>query len=342
MLDTSLVIGPDTGPVGIDPTLRSVVEALSGSGDITRSHGPLGWSFRLRPQNANASGLYQGTTIRPGFSLVLSDLQYTDESTYHHVCGEYLKLHFKLSGTSLIGSEQEENVPVPAGLMSFLVQPIESVKYEHVLENSHERSITMICSKDFVADILSPNTENLPTSIADFLRSRADRFSYNSLPMPPQMRPIVEDILNPPHTGMLGDLMVEAKALELLCFAIKQILGTSRSAGAVRARDRKKVEDLCAILDDDSQSSQSIADLCKLLAWNETQMMECFKQVTGTTISSYRHRLRMDNALRQLCNTDASITEVAFNAGYEHPSNFATAFKRTFGFSPRLARTRLN
>lgn len=330
----------DTAQIGFDPTLQSVVEALKVS--VGSRPGPVGSAFHLQPQSEIVSGWYNGMTIRPGFSLVLSDLHYAEECVYHHVCGEYLKLHFKLDGTSVIGSDQEEDVPVPAGLMSFLVQPVNSVKYERIVGESRERSITMICSKDFVAGLLSPNMPDLPVSIADFLRTRASHFSYNSLPMHPQMRPIVEDILSPPHGGALGNLMMEAKALELLCFAIKQILGSSRAADMVRARDRRKIEELCQILDDDTQAAFSIAELCRHLAWNETQMMECFKQVTGTTISNYRQRVRMDNALRQLCDTDASITEVAFNAGYEHPSNFATAFKRTFGFSPRLARTRLN
>ncbi|MBB4631449.1 helix-turn-helix transcriptional regulator [Sphingosinicella soli] len=330
----------DTAGTGFDPTLQSVVEAMKAR--IESRPGPVGKAFLLQPETETVRGWYNGLTIRPGFSLVLSDLRYAEQCVYHHECGEYLKLHFKLDGTSVIGSEQEEDVPVLPGLMSFLVQPTDSVKYERIVGESHERSITMICSKDFVSGLLSPGTPDLPASIADFLRARASHFTYDSLPMHPQMRPIVEDILSPPDTGALGNLMMEAKALELLCFAIKQILGSSRTTETVRPRDRRKIEELCRILGDDTQASYSIADLCRHLAWNETQMMECFKQVTGTTISTYRQRVRMDNARRQLCDTDASITEVAFNAGYEHPSNFATAFKRTFGYSPRLARARLN
>ena len=330
----------DTAQTGFDPTLRSVVEALNA--DIERYPGPVGNAFRLVPDSDILRGQYHGMTIRPGFSMVLSDLHYTAENLYHHVCGDYMKLHFRLCGGSVIGSEQKEDVAVPAGRMSYLVQPPDSVKYERVGAESHERSITMICSKDFMSELLSPNTPDLPVPIADFLRARGPRFTHSGLPMPPQIRPIVEDILSPPQTGPLGNLMMEAKALELLCFAIRQILGSARTADSIRPRDRRKIEELCQILDEDTQASLSIADLCRHLAWNETQMMEGFKQVTGTTISNYRQRVRMDNALRQLCDTDASITEVAFNAGYEHPSNFATAFKRTFGFSPRLARARLN
>lgn len=43
-------------------------------------------------------------------------------------------------------------------------------------------------------------------------------------------------------------------------------------------------------------------------------------------------------ALHALQTTDRSITEIAFDAGYEYAGNFATAFRRTFGFAPRTVR----
>ena len=36
---------------------------------------------------------------------------------------------------------------------------------------------------------------------------------------------------------------------------------------------------------------------------------------------------------------EASITEIALTVGFEHPSNFAKAFKRTFGYSPTSVRS---
>lgn len=69
-------------------------------------------------------------------------------------------------------------------------------------------------------------------------------------------------------------------------------------------------------------------------------MLEAFKLVTGVAISDCRRRIRMEEALHQLQVGKATVTEAAYNAGYEYPSNFATAFKCTFGFSPKLARFR--
>lgn len=59
-----------------------------------------------------------------------------------------------------------------------------------------------------------------------------------------------------------------------------------------------------------------------------------FKQIVGSTISAYCQELRLSTAWRLLQETELSITQVAFEVGYEFPTNFATAFKRRYGVSP--------
>jgi AraC-like DNA-binding protein len=294
----------------------------------------------LGPRDKKCAGVYRGTNIRPGLALVIADLLYSDDATYLHECSGELKFHFKLSGDAVISGEGSDPVSVDAGVMSFLVQPVESWKREWVLAESHERSVTLVCSRDYVAEALLPSIGQLPCSIAEFLHAPPSHFSYGSVPLPLQVRPVIEELLNPLQTGKLGAIMTEVKALELFCFACNEMLKVSTAPGGVRSKDYKKVQDLCAILDDMNSPPLNISDLSRLLAWNESQMMEAFKHVTGSTIFNYRHRARMDQAMRQLRETDISITQIAYDAGYEHPSNFATAFKRTYGFSPRLTRSR--
>lgn len=56
-----------------------------------------------------------------------------------------------------------------------------------------------------------------------------------------------------------------------------------------------------------------------------------------TTPSAFILNRRLDLAARQLkaCGTRASITDVAFDAGFEHLSTFCRAFRRKFNVSPR-------
>ena len=68
------------------------------------------------------------------------------------------------------------------------------------------------------------------------------------------------------------------------------------------------------------------------------QLMQGFKQLFGQTIFDYSQRLRMEHSKDLLETTDLTITEIAFELGYDYSNNFTTAFKRHFGMTPRAAR----
>jgi len=328
---------------GVDPTLGSMLDADTLAFVSTLKADPLSGIRhmpRIKPSDDQTFGWMQGMTVRPGFSVVMTDVRRSQRKELEFFSDDHLKLHFKLEGPSAISGATRENMVVDAGVMAFLVQPPNTVKYEMVQEHQRMRCVTMVCSREFAGQLMSPLDGDLPAPIAEYLKGPSPRFAYGYTPLPPQQRSLIEEMMNL-HSDPLSALMLEAKALELLYLALRQLSGTN-AAAAPRERDRRKVQQLCALLDSREGAGMSITQLCRTLAWNETQMMESFKQITGTTIASYRHRQRMEQALRQLRTTDLSITEIAFDAGYEHPSNFATAFKRTFGFSPRAGRASLN
>src|SRR5436305_3894739 len=98
-------------------------------------------------------GAYTAITIRDGLSLALTNLRYSNDCIYRDVVEDHIKLHFKLSGKSSISGEYAEEVPIEPGLMSFLVQPARSLKVEKIFKNSHERSATVIASREFVGHL---------------------------------------------------------------------------------------------------------------------------------------------------------------------------------------------
>jgi AraC-like DNA-binding protein len=158
------------------------------------------------------------------------------------------------------------------------------------------------------------------------------------MPLPQQIRLLAEDLINV-RCSPFERLLREARSLELLSVALIHLTQSSEMP-PLRDRDHERVRQICLTIESEGSDLHSIKDLSRLVAWNETQMMDCFKRITGTTISSYRQRHRMQAAIARLRESDVSITELAFDLGYEHPGNFATAFKKTFGFSPKAARGR--
>lgn len=59
-----------------------------------------------------------------------------------------------------------------------------------------------------------------------------------------------------------------------------------------------------------------------------------FRQLTGETPSDCRRRLLLERAAHQLSRTARSITDLAFDAGFDSLEGFSRAFRKAFGVSP--------
>ena len=66
-----------------------------------------------------------------------------------------------------------------------------------------------------------------------------------------------------------------------------------------------------------------------------TVMKDCFKAVYGKPIHAFQKEYKLQKAAQLLHDTEKSVTEIASLIGYENPNKFSSAFKNTFGCSPR-------
>ncbi|SIO25438.1 AraC family transcriptional regulator [Salinivibrio sp. ES.052] len=75
----------------------------------------------------------------------------------------------------------------------------------------------------------------------------------------------------------------------------------------------------------------TIAQACGL---SRSTLQRRFRTHLGVSVSDYIRRRRLERVKDKLLHEAISIGEAAYWAGYHHPSNFATAFKRQFGITP--------
>lgn len=66
-----------------------------------------------------------------------------------------------------------------------------------------------------------------------------------------------------------------------------------------------------------------------------------FADLHGIGLLEYARRRRLDLARELLERGDATVAQAAHRAGYAHPANFATAFRRQFGMPPSQTRPQL-
>lgn len=83
------------------------------------------------------------------------------------------------------------------------------------------------------------------------------------------------------------------------------------------------------------RSSVSIPELASSVGMSSSSLYKHFKAVTSTTPLQYLKELRLLEARRLLSEGGLAVSVVAYEVGYESPSQFSREYSRKFGVSPR-------
>jgi AraC family transcriptional activator of pyochelin receptor len=116
----------------------------------------------------------------------------------------------------------------------------------------------------------------------------------------------------------------------------QRLLTVSAKAETIRLseRDIKKLERVKSIMQTQMDQPLSINYLCAAVGLNESKLKEGFRYRFKTSPARMLMELRMRKALL-LLESGSQVAEAAYQVGYQHPSNFSTAFSRFFGWSPK-------
>ncbi|MCR4806620.1 MAG: response regulator [Lachnospiraceae bacterium] len=137
-----------------------------------------------------------------------------------------------------------------------------------------------------------------------------------------------------------GDLLVKAESftsfdeitgwLKDLCVRLKDVIREDRQ-DATRALGEKAE---AYIRDHYMDSKLSVDMLCSHLGIGTTYFSTVFKKETGLNFVAYLTKVRMEEAVRLLKETDEKSYVIAGMVGYDEPTYFSYVFKKAYGVSP--------
>ncbi len=87
--------------------------------------------------------------------------------------------------------------------------------------------------------------------------------------------------------------------------------------------------------------SLCLAELAAQANVHEVHLAATFRAKVGCTLGEYVRRLRLDEALRQLCTTDDDIATIAFATGFYDQAHFTKLFRARVGIPPSIFRQKL-
>jgi AraC-like DNA-binding protein len=161
-----------------------------------------------------------------------------------------------------------------------------------------------------------------------------------SLQAPPRIQALATEMLSPTVEGQAGQLLLRAQATEFLARAM-YALGHHVKLGSPVDHKRVRIQLTKDLIDSDLRYPWSIAELAKRAGSSRRSFNLRFRAVFGVTAIDYLRSRRLEAAREALVYQNMTVTEAADLVGYTSPANFATAFRKHFGFAPSLCRNRV-
>ena len=112
-------------------------------------------------------------------------------------------------------------------------------------------------------------------------------------------------------------------------------LSSKTYAPSLKRRDERRIDDVCRFIHENIAQPIEQPEAARRAHLSVSAFSRFFKKSLGRTFSEYVNELRVGQACRLLIESDKSIAEIAFGAGFENLSNFNRRFRALKKISPR-------
>jgi AraC-like DNA-binding protein len=144
--------------------------------------------------------------------------------------------------------------------------------------------------------------------------------------------PLLREIIL--HAVELGSLDRRRPAeARLIGVMLDQLAALPASALRLTQPHDARARKLAALLRKSPGDRRPLAALLRRAGASQRTIERLFKAETGLTFGRWRQQLRLVEALRLLAAGEP-VTSVALDVGYDSPSAFVSAFRKTFGVTP--------
>ncbi|MDO5609447.1 MAG: AraC family transcriptional regulator [Pseudomonadota bacterium] len=247
---------------------------------------------------------------------------------------DIISIRMVISGRILLGDKKDNALAVQCGVATASLVHAGHDQELHISGDNPLASFTLHVHRDRLPALLNLHIDQLPQPLREL-----DNGSCLTT-MTPCMTKGVLDLMQMPCHGLLRLRYLQSKSMELLCLFVSSLQHEHGESTRIPARKHvlARIRKAQAVLEENFSAPPSVNELARLLGLNRTQLRSEFKRIHGMTIADFLESRRMMAARELLADANLSIAAVANAVGYRHQSNFATAFRRHFGMTPRTLR----
>lgn len=283
------------------------------------------------------SGYWDFFKLADYLILSVTDATYRQDHWIQVDGARFFKLRLLLAGR-LLDARREVQISGPQSLMHLSPGQSQSGNGYHVAAGQPTRLVVLHCRTELLTRTLGLAPADLPPPIDTMLDVGAPS-SVHPIGFAPEMLQAAQRIIDSRHglPSTLRAAFLESMAMAILCEALGDLSNRDlvrSSPLRLHARDLNRLFEARNYLAQHYAAPPTIPQLARMMGINQTKLKAGFKQAHGLTIYEYIFKCRMERGAELLLSHDYNIAEVAYRVGYEHPANFACAFKKYFGCRP--------
>ena len=156
----------------------------------------------------------------------------------------------------------------------------------------------------------------------------------------PVTRVCLSDLLAGNYHGVLNDIFVQGKVLEILASEFSRILPQQVKTSVpgllfLTRQDVNSIKKAKDILIRSIDAPPSIPVLSRMVGLNQFKLKKGFRQVFNTTPYAIVREHRMTVARQLLKSSEFNVGEISAMVGIKNPSHFTRVFSRYYGMRPK-------
>ncbi|WP_261904211.1 AraC family transcriptional regulator [Vibrio fortis] len=181
-------------------------------------------------------------------------------------------------------------------------------------------------------NFIKTHTANYHLNITDKILDLAQQLTTSSTPDDFHQKLHIEALTQQLLANSLSQLPLSCCQV---CQNDRKKIALSKNESRMQNRSNdERIEEMISFIEVHLDQDLSLELLAKQFSMSVSNIQRRFKQSYNMTINGYIRFRRLEIARQHLERGLVSITEAAYEAGYQHPSNFTNAFKKTFGMPP--------
>ncbi|MGQ3301557.1 helix-turn-helix transcriptional regulator [Reyranella sp.] len=283
------------------------------------------------------AGKFNLREVRAGLLVHASDARYEHTVTTQMEKNQSLNFSIVLSGgwQATLGGTSLASGAGPSATTFVLSEP--DLWQKHAVRGGHARMVNVMASPEWLEASILDGSGADSVSMASL--TRRHRLHAHWRPSA-RLVGLADRVLGTPlYAAGLQKLYLESRAIDIVLESLSLLVESRYPAGSSgRPGDHRRMWAVRERLDHATHETPSLSELAREASVSTRTLQRQFAAVHGIAIFEYVRSRRLDRSRRLLEREGISVAQAAYEAGYSSAANFATAFRRRFGLSPRQAR----